>query len=264
MAKKPARHLDQDEKPYWHHREIPEVVQLLGTDCRHGLTAAEVVRRQARYGPNRVTAPAGTPPWKRFLLQFHAPLVYILLAAAAVTIFLHEWVDASVITAVVLVNAIIGYFQEAKAEKAIAALGEMVGTEATVRRDGRRQLVPSVGLVPGDVVLLQSGDRVPADLRLSEVHNLHVDEAALTGESLPVAKHADPLDRDVVLADRCNQAYAGTLVTAGGRVLAVTGRGRSIAEARAAAYDAAEVISWPGKQLRRDIALLACEHEATA
>lgn len=215
MAKQSNRAADQDAPSHFHHREIPEVVRLLGADCERGLTADEVASRQEKYGPNLVTARAGTPPWKRFLLQFHAPLVYILLAAATVTVFLHEWIDASVITAVVLVNAVIGYFQEAKAEKAIAALGEMVGTEATVRRDGRRQRVPSAGLVPGDVVLLQGGDRVPADLRLFEVQNLHVDEAPLTGESLPVSKHADPLDRDVVLADRRNQAYAGTLVTAG-------------------------------------------------
>ncbi|MGB6219850.1 cation-transporting P-type ATPase [Haloferula sp.] len=215
MAKIPFRDPDHDAPCHFHHREIPEVVRLLGSDCGHGLATTEVANRQEKYGLNRVTARAGTPPWKRFLLQFHAPLVYILLAAATVTLFLHEWVDASVITAVVLVNAIIGYFQEAKAEKAIAALGEMVGTEATVRRDGRRQRVPSAELVPGDVVLLQGGDRVPADLRLFEVQNLHVDEAPLTGESLPVSKHVDPLERDVVLADRRNQAYAGTLVTAG-------------------------------------------------
>jgi len=206
---------DPDQEIHWHHHEISEVARLLATDCRHGLSAAEVARRQAKYGPNAVTARGGTPEWKRFLLQFHAPLVYILLAAVVVTLFLHEWVDAAVISAVVLVNAIIGFFQESKAEKAIAALDKLVLTETTVRRDGRRQRIPSVELVPGDVVLLQSGDRVPADLRLSEVHNLQVDESPLTGESLPVAKHPDPLDRDVVLADRRNQAFAGTLVTSG-------------------------------------------------
>jgi len=162
-----------------------------------------------------VSADAGMPGWKRFLLQFHQPLVYILLVACGVTAFLHEWVDSGVIFGVVLVNALIGYLQEAKAERAIEALSRMVVTEALVRRGGRKMRVPSAELVPGDVVLLQSGDRVPADLRLFAVRNLHCDESALTGESLPVAKHSDPLDHDIALADRKNQAYAGTLVPAG-------------------------------------------------
>ncbi len=131
------------------------------------------------------------------------------------TALLGEWVDSGVIFGVVLINAIVGFLQESKAEKSIDALSRMVTTEATVRRDGRKQRIPSEDLVPGDVVLLQSGDRVPADLRLFHVRNLHVDESALTGESLPVAKHPDPLARDTILADRKNLAYAGTLVTSG-------------------------------------------------
>ena len=115
----------------------------------------------------------------------------------------------------ILINAIIGYIQESKAEKAIDALNRLVVTEATVRREGRKLRIPSAQLVPGDVVLIQAGDRVPADLRLFQVNNLHIDESALTGESLPVAKHQDPLEHDVALADRKNQAYSGTLVTAG-------------------------------------------------
>ncbi len=205
----------QETSPRWHHLEMSEVVQLLRSDCAHGLNAAEVTRRQKEYGPNRVSAKAGLSGWKRFLLQFHQPLVYILLGATVVTASLTEYVDSAVIFAVVLVNAVIGFIQESKAEKAIEALSSMVLTETTVRREGRRQRVPSVELVPGDVVLLQSGDRVPADLRLFEVNNLQVDESALTGESVPVSKHADPLEHDVVLADRLNQAYAGTLVTYG-------------------------------------------------
>jgi cation-transporting P-type ATPase F len=199
----------------WHHLEMTEVVQLLQTDCEHGLNTQEVAHRQKEYGPNIVTAKGGIPAWKRFLFQFHQPLVYILLAASLTTALLHEWVDSAVIFGVVLVNAVIGFFQESKAEKAIDALNRMVLTEATVRRNGRRLRIPSSQLVPGDVVLLQSGDRVPADLRLFDVNNLQIDESALTGESLPVTKHADPLDHDVVLADRKNQAYAGTLVTYG-------------------------------------------------
>ncbi len=194
---------------------MTEVVQLLQADCEHGLDTQEVTRRQKEYGPNIVTAKGGIPAWKRFLIQFHQPLVYILLAAALTTALLNEWVDSSVILAVVLVNAVIGFIQESKAEKAIEALSRMVVTETTVRRDGRRQRIPSADLVPGDVVLLHSGDRVPADLRLFDVNSLQVDESALTGESVPVLKHADPLELDRVLADRINQAYAGTLVSAG-------------------------------------------------
>ncbi len=199
----------------WHHLDMREVVRLLDTDCAQGLDADEVKRRQKEYGPNSVSAKGGTPAWKRFLLQFHQPLVYILLAASLITALLHEWVDSGVIFGVVLINAVIGFIQEAKAEKAIDALSRLLVTEATVRRGGRRLRAPSIELVPGDVVLLQSGDRVPADLRLFAVNNLQIDESALTGESLPVPKHPDPLDHDVALADRKNQAYAGTLVTYG-------------------------------------------------
>ena len=205
-----------------------------------GLSADEVRRRQQEWGPNRVTARRGPPAWAQFLRQFNQPLVYILVLAVGVTAFLGEWVDSSVIFGVVLINAIVGFLQEAKAEKAIEALARMVTTETTVRRDARNQRVPSEQLVPGDVVLLQSGDRVPADLRLFHVRNLQVDESALTGESLPVAKHADPLALDTILAERKNLAYAGTLVTGGvaeGVVWAIgdqteTGRiGRLIARA---------------------------------
>ncbi len=199
----------------WHQLELREVCRLLHADLEHGLSSVEARRRHQAFGPNRVSARAGTPEWKRFLLQFHQPLVYILLLASAVTAGLQEWVDSGVIFGVVFINAIIGWLQESKAEKAIEALSRLAVAEVTVRRDGRRQRVPSAELVPGDVVLLQSGDRVPADLRLFQVHRLQVDESALTGESLPVAKHPDPLEHDVVLADRKNLAYAGTLVSAG-------------------------------------------------
>ena len=199
----------------WHQLKTTEVAQLLDSDCQQGLTGAEVLRRQQEYGLNVVSARGGTPAWKRFLQQFNQPLVYLLIGASLVTAFLHEWVDSGVIFGVVFINAIIGFIQESKAEKAVEALSKMVVTEATVRRDGRRQRVPSAQLVPGDVVLLQSGDRVPADLRLFQVNSLQVDESPLTGESVPVDKHADPLAHDVVLADRKNQAFAGTSVTYG-------------------------------------------------
>lgn len=198
-----------------HQIEVGEVARLLETDYKRGLSTAEITRRQEKYGLNRIRERAGKPAWKRFLLQFAQPLIYILLLAVGVTAFLHEWVDSAVIFLVVFINAVVGFIQESKAEKAIDALSKMVVTETTVRRDGTKRRVASEQLVPGDIVLLQSGDRVPADLRLFHVRSLQVDESALTGESLPVAKHSDRLAHDTVLADRKNMAYAGTLVTSG-------------------------------------------------
>jgi len=149
------------------------------------------------------------------LLQFHQPLVYILLAAAFITLILQEWVDSSVIFGVVIVNAIIGFIQESKAEKAIESLKQMMTTQATVLRDGKWTQIDSTQLVPGDIVRIQSGDKVPADVRLLTCRDLQVDESALTGESVPVIKKTGTLNPDTILADRHNMAYAGTLVTYG-------------------------------------------------
>ncbi len=199
----------------WHRLAGDEAIGRLGSDPVQGLSKAEAAARLSQYGPNTVTARGGLPAWRRFLLQFHQPLIYILLAGAAITAFFREWVDCGVIAAVVVVNAIVGFIQESKAGKAIESLSRMIVTEATVRRGGKRRRIPSHELVPGDVVLLQAGDLVPADLRLIRAKNLQIDEAPLTGESLPVDKHADPLPADTVLADRRNLAFAGTLATHG-------------------------------------------------
>lgn len=192
-----------------------DAARRLGVDPQTGLSPGEARDRLAKFGPNQVTARPGTPGWLKFLQQFNQALVYILVAAAAVSGALGEWVDASVILGVVLINAIVGYIQESRAEKAIDALAKMVPTEATARRGGRRLRLPAAELVPGDLVLLQSGDSVPADLRLIEVRSLHVEEAPLTGESVPVQKAAVPLPGDTPLADRNNLGFAGTLVTYG-------------------------------------------------
>jgi Ca2+-transporting ATPase len=200
---------------HWHHLPTSEVVQLLESHAEEGLATEEVARRQARFGPNQITAKKGKSALVRFLLQFHQPLLYILLIAALITALLQEWIDASVILGVVLVNAIVGFIQEAKAENAIAALARIVTTEATVIRDRKKWRIPSSELVPGDLVLLASGDKVPADLRLLKVRDLQVDESALTGESLPVEKRGGQLAPDTPLADRVNMAYAGSLVTYG-------------------------------------------------
>ena len=161
----------------------------------------------------------------RFLLQCHHPLIYILLAATVITALLGEWVDASVIFGVVLVNAIVGFIQESRAERALEALMSMVKTEATVVREGEKHQISSSNVVPGDVVLVQSGDKVPADLRLISIRELQIDESALTGESVPVVKEEWQLPSDTVLADRRNLAYSGTLVTYGQGVGVAVGTG---------------------------------------
>jgi cation-transporting P-type ATPase F len=207
--------MEQLLEKQWHHLSAHEVSELLGSHPEIGLTTTEVAERQARFGPNEITARPPRSAWIRFLLQFHQPLIYILLAATAITVALQEWVDAGVIFGVVLVNAIVGFLQEAKAENAIAALARMVTTEATVIRDRKKHRIASRELVPGDVVLLASGDKVPADLRLLKVRDLQVDESALTGESVPVSKAAKSVAPETALADRSNMAYAGSLVTYG-------------------------------------------------
>jgi Ca2+-transporting ATPase len=215
MGREPLTSPEAASDLAWHQLPAEEVVQLLETNLETGLSDAEVRRRREKFGLNRLTPKKGRSAWMRFVLQFHQPLLYVLLGASVVTALLGEWVDSSVIFGVVFLNAIVGYIQESRAERAINALAQMVVTAATVRRDGRRQRVPSEELVPGDIVLLESGDKVPADLRLFEVRSLQVDESALTGESVPVQKHGNVLGLDTILAERRNLSFAGTLVTYG-------------------------------------------------
>lgn len=200
-----------------HLHEIPaeEAITLLDSDAEKGLDLFEIKARQEQYGPNSLPMQVGHGPLITFLLQFHQPLIYILLAAAGITAALQEWIDAGVIFGVVLVNAIIGFLQESKAAKALEALAKMTVTEARVLRSGEVHNVPSVELVPGDVVLLQSGDKVPADLRLFRTRDLQIDESTLTGESVPVGKKANSLPAETPLAERLNLAFSSTLVTYG-------------------------------------------------
>jgi Ca2+-transporting ATPase len=200
---------------HWHHLPSTEVIDLLETDRDKGLDHFEIDKRRESFGENVLTARKGKGPLLRFLLQFHQPLIYILIASGLITALLREWVDAGVIFGVVLVNAIIGFVQEAKAVKAMEALARTMVTEATVVRSGSKVRISSAEVVPGDVVLLQSGDKVPADLRLIAARDFQVDESALTGESLPVQKVEEVLPHDTVLADRTNMAYGSTLVTYG-------------------------------------------------
>jgi len=213
-------------EPQYHELAAQEVAHSLNTDIERGLTATEVTQRLNQYGENELKAKPGKPAWLRFLLQFNQPLLYILLIAGIIKAFLGSWTNAIVIWGVTVINAIIGFVQESKAEGAIAALAQAVTTEATVLRDGQKIRIPSREIVPGDVVMLASGDKVPADLRLVNSRNLQVDESALTGESVPVEKSTAPLQPDAPLAERFNMAYAGSFVTFGqgsGIVVATAG-----------------------------------------
>jgi cation-transporting ATPase F len=192
-----------------------EVVLLLATDPHRGLSGGEVAERLERFGPNVLPPAAGAGLLLRVLRQFHHPLIYVLLVAGAITAALREFADSAVIFGVVLINAAVGFIQESKAEVALAGLREIVHTDAKVVRDGRERTVPSDDLVPGDLVLLEAGDKVPADVRLLREVELRVDESALTGESAPVSKSENVLPDSTPVADRCNMAYSGTLVTAG-------------------------------------------------
>jgi len=199
----------------WHALTVEDAIARLKTDRDNGLSAVEVKNRREIFGLNQITPKKGTPAWQRFLMQFHQPLVYILLIAVAITLFLREWVDASVIFGVVFINAIVGFLQEAKALKALEALSRSMTANCTVLRDGREQNISSTELVPGDVVMLASGDKVTADMRLTDVRDLQVNESPLTGESVPVEKQITALNEKTVLADRSNMSYAATFVTYG-------------------------------------------------
>lgn len=213
--------------------DIPDIIKHLESNLEAGLSAEAVAKRYETYGQNQLPVQPGKPGWLKFLLQFNQPLLYILLAAGAVKAALGNWTNAAVIWGVTVINAIIGYVQEAKAEGAIASLAQAVTTEATVLRDGQTLQVPSKDLVPGDIVLLTSGDKVPADVRLFKARNLQVDESALTGESLPIEKVTDALPADTPLAERANMAYAGSFVT--------FGQGRGIVVATAEATEVGQI-----------------------
>jgi magnesium-transporting ATPase (P-type) len=203
---------------------LSEVFRDLDSD-EAGLSSARAAQRLADIGPNRLPEAPPRSGLKRFLAQFHNVLIYVLLAAALVTAVLQHWVDTSVIVGVVVVNALIGFVQEGKAEDALAAIREMLSPHAMVIRDGRRQKIAADALVPGDVLPLQAGDKIAADLRLIQARNLRIDEAALTGESVPVEKTHQACSESAVLADRRSMAYSGTLIAAGQGLGVVTATG---------------------------------------
>jgi magnesium-transporting ATPase (P-type) len=203
------------EKVLWHHLSYEEVIKLLETSLSIGLDSVQLSERQQHFGLNILPAGKSRNALQRFLSQFHNMLIYVLLLASLVTAFLQHWIDTSVILGVVIINAIIGFIQEGKAENALRAIKNMLSTDAMVIRDGHQVIVPTETLVPGDIVLLQSGDKVPADLRLFHVKGFQVQEASLTGESQPVEKTIQAVDENSVIGDRQCMAYSGTIVTHG-------------------------------------------------
>ena len=198
----------------WHNISTEASLEKLQTAAT-GLSEAEAKLRLETYGANRLPEAAKRSAFMRFLLQFHNILIYVLLGCALVTAALDHWIDTGVILAVVVANAIIGYIQEGKAEKAMDAIRHMLAPHANVIRGGERISIEGDQLVPGDIVLLEAGDKVPADLRLLTAHGMSVQEAILTGESVPVEKHIEPVAEDAPLGDRSCMAFSGTLVTSG-------------------------------------------------
>ncbi|WP_083218367.1 cation-transporting P-type ATPase [Candidatus Thiodiazotropha endoloripes] len=218
---KPARSSDSAEQDdsqqindYWHASDYRAVFERYDSN-QAGLSSDQAKKHYELYGANRLPEPEPVPAWKRFLHQFHNLLIYVLIVAGVVTALLQHWLDASVIFGVVVINALIGYLQEGKAENALNAIRQMLSPQAMVLRDEVQLTVDAEQLVVGDVVLLQSGDRVPADLRLFRVKGLQLQESALTGESMAVEKGVQVLEKDAPLGDRTNMAYSGTLVTHG-------------------------------------------------
>ncbi|WP_305042127.1 cation-transporting P-type ATPase [Geoalkalibacter sp.] len=213
------------EKSDWHALDEAEARRRLAT-ADGGLSAEEARARLERFGPNRLPPPKKRGPLLRFLAQFHNLLIYVLLGAALVTALLGHWLDFGVILGVVVINALIGFVQEGKAEKALDSIRGLLSLQALVERDGKRREIPAEELVPGDLVLLQAGDKVPADLRLLRVKELRIDEALLTGESAPVRKGVAAVAAVAPLGDRFCLAFSGTVVTYGRGTGLVVATGR--------------------------------------
>ena len=213
--------------PAWHSQPVAQALYALSVETGMGLNRQEAARRLDQYGHNSLPAPRRHGPWRRLALQFHNPLIYVLLVAGAITFGLDDYVDAGVIVGVVFINALIGFIQEGKAEKALEAVRAMLASHATVLREGERHEIDATLLVPGDIVLLESGARVPADLRLLRVKNLRINEAALTGESVPVDKDTIPVTEDAAIGDRSCMAHAGTVVSFGQAQGLVVGTGQA-------------------------------------
>ena len=202
------------DTPAWHALDGASCLQQLDSQC-NGLTAEQVRQRVQQYGPNSLPSAPPLPAWRRFLRQMQNTLIYVLLGCAGLTLLLGHGLDSLVILGVVLINALVGFIQEGRAEQAMRAIAGLLSLHCRVRREHGLQELPAEQLVPGDIVLLEEGDRVPADLRLLNCRDLRIEEAALTGESLPADKQSEPVSSSAVLADRQSMAYSGCLVSTG-------------------------------------------------
>jgi magnesium-transporting ATPase (P-type) len=209
----------------WHAISADDVVKRLATSSEYGLEAAEASTRLRKYGQNRLPEGKKRGAFTRFLAQFNNILVYVLLAAGFTKLMLNLWVDAGIIFGVVVLNALLGFIQEGKAEKALDSIRNMLSAEARTVRAGETRLIPAEELVPGDVVTLESGDKVPADLRLVDAKNLRTEEAALTGESVPADKGTDVVSASATVGDRENMAFSGTMVVSGRAIGVVVATG---------------------------------------
>src|SRR5918997_2536449 len=210
-----AGYPDTSAKP--HSSPAEDVIAALGSDHTRGLSRDDARRRLDQYGPNQLKSAPETPWWRRLLEQFQNFLVIILLVATVISVV--EWLlqdpresplpyEAIVILAIVVLNALLGYFQEARAERSVRALMALAAPESSVVRDGERQRIAAHEIVPGDIVLIEAGDKIPADTRIIEEANLHTDEAPLTGESMPVGKNVRPIEGEVGIGDRRNMLFS--------------------------------------------------------
>ena len=199
----------------WHTLTTEDLVTEFDSHAEQGLSAAAAKERLDRYGPNKLPEQKKRGPLLRFLFQFHNVLIYLLLVASVVAAFLGEWIESGVIVAVVLINVTVSFIQEGRAERALEGIRKMLSLDATVIRNGKRETINAEYLVPGDLVQLKSGDKIPADMRLLSVKNLRAEESALTGESEEVEKTTDPVEEESALGDRTNMAFSGTTITYG-------------------------------------------------
>ncbi|MEE8555897.1 MAG: HAD-IC family P-type ATPase, partial [bacterium] len=213
-------------EPVWHALPVDEAVRRLEVDPQRGLEENDATWRLARHGPNRLREKPPRPLLATFVDQFKSPLILILFGAAVIAWTIGAWRDAIVIMIVTLLNALLGFSQEYRAERSLGALKQMLAVHARVRRQGEAQEIPANELVPGDIVLLEAGDRVPADGRLLTAESMEIDESILTGESQPVSKRAgEVLNGDTPVSERSNMAFMNTMVNRGRGELAVTGTG---------------------------------------
>jgi len=240
------------DRPWWAHT-YQEGLDALGVSADEGLDASEVRRRRKRFGANRLRQAESQSVWQILLEQFKSLIVLLLVAAAALSFAFGEWVEGVAITAVILINAMIGFVTELRAVRSMEALQQLVSVSAKVRRDGHAQEIRAEELVPGDIVLLEGGDVVTADLRLIEASKLQANESALTGESVPVSKQVESLEEDVPLADRSNMVFKGTAITrgAGEGVVVATGMDTELGHISSLVEEAEEEVTPLEKRLEQ-------------